>query len=72
VGQKLKIPLRSTRGRTYASKPKLLPNGKYQIKKGDSLWLIAKKFNTDTKTLMRINKLRTSRLHVGQKIKITN
>ncbi|TNF55659.1 LysM peptidoglycan-binding domain-containing protein [bacterium] len=71
-GQKLKVPLRSSRSRSYASKPKLLPGGKYQIKKGDSLWRIAKKFNTDTKTLMRINKLRTSRLYVGQTIRITN
>jgi membrane-bound lytic murein transglycosylase D len=72
VGQKLKVPLRSSRGRAYASKPKLLPNGKYRIKKGDSLWLIAKRFNTNTKTLMRLNNLRTTRLHVGQTLKIAN
>jgi membrane-bound lytic murein transglycosylase D len=72
VGQKLKVPLKSSSSRVYASKPKLLPNGKYRIKKGDTLWLIAKKFNTNTKTLMRMNNLRTTRLYVGQTLKIAN
>jgi membrane-bound lytic murein transglycosylase D len=72
VGQKLKIPLRrGVVGKAYASKPKLLPGGRYRIKKGDSLWLIAKKFNTNTKTLMQINNLRSTRLYVGQTLKIT-
>ena len=72
VGQKLKIPLgRGARGMTFAAKSKLLPGGKYRIKKGDSLWLIAKKFNTNTKTLIQINNLQTTRLYVGQILKIT-
>lgn len=72
VGQKLKIPLgRGARGMTFAAKSKLLPGGKYRIEKGDSLWLIAKKFNTNTKTLMQINNLQTTRLYVGQILKIT-
>jgi membrane-bound lytic murein transglycosylase D len=71
VGQKLKIPLRGNRisGRTYAS-AKLLPGGKYKIQKGDSLWLIARKFNTNTKKLQRLNNLSTTRLNVGQVLKI--
>ncbi|NOZ69719.1 MAG: LysM peptidoglycan-binding domain-containing protein [Deferribacteres bacterium] len=76
VGQKLKIPLRD---RSYsasyrnlrASKVGLPPNGLYRIKKGDSLWLIARRFNTNTKTLERINNLKSTRLYVGQVIKIT-
>ncbi len=72
AGQKLKIPLgRGARGMTFAAKSKLLPGGKYRIEKGDSLWLIAKKFNTNTKTLMQINNLQTTRLYVGQILKIT-
>lgn len=72
VGQKLKIPLRgSSPRRIYASKDKLLPGGEYRIKKGDSLWLIARKFNTNTKELQRINNLTSTRLHVGQVLKIT-
>jgi membrane-bound lytic murein transglycosylase D len=74
VGQKLKIPLRgsSVRRRIYASTDtKLLPGGKYRVKKGDSLWLIAKKFKTNTKKLQRINNLKTTRLRVGQILQIT-
>ncbi len=71
AGQKLKIPLRSSSSRRlYASKEELLPDGKYRIKKGDSLWLIARKFNTNTKNLKRINNLKTTRLYVGQVLKI--
>ncbi|MCK5503966.1 MAG: LysM peptidoglycan-binding domain-containing protein [Thermodesulfovibrionia bacterium] len=70
VGQRLKIPLRGTSTRMiYASRDKL-SNGKYRIRKGDSLWLIARKFNTNTRTLKRINNLSSTRLYVGQTLKI--
>jgi len=68
VGQMLKIPLRGGRMRT--SRPQLMPGGRYRVKKGDSLWLIAQRFNTDIETLKLINKLKTTRLYVGQIIKI--
>jgi membrane-bound lytic murein transglycosylase D len=72
AGQKLKIPLKgSSIGRAYASSnAKLLPGGKYRVKKGDSLWLIAKKFKTNTKSIQQINDLRHTRLKVGQILKI--
>jgi membrane-bound lytic murein transglycosylase D len=70
--QKLKIPLRGTsKNIVYASKDDLLKDGTYRIKKGDSLWLIARRFNTNTKKLQRINRLQTTRLNVGQVLKIT-
>ncbi len=73
AGKKLKIPLRgSSAKRLYASNNKLLPDGKYRIKKGDSLWLIARKFNTNTKKLKRINNLQSTRLYVGQYLKIND
>lgn len=71
VGQKLKVPLRGSSSRVYASKKELMPGGEYRIKKGDSLWLIARKFKTNTKKLQRINNLRTTRLRVGQVLKVT-
>ena len=72
AGQKLKIPLRGSSSiRVYASKENLPPNGKYKVKKGDSLWLIARKFNTNTKKLQRINNMSGSRLYVGNVLKIT-
>jgi membrane-bound lytic murein transglycosylase D len=64
IGQRLKIPLRgrkvypSTSGETY------------MVNKGDSLWLIAQKFNTDVETLKRINNLKSSNIVVGQIIKV--
>ncbi len=71
VGQKLKIPLRgASTKKVYASKPKLSPEGEYLVRKGDSLWLIARKFNTNTKSLKRLNKLRSTRLYVGQVLKV--
>jgi membrane-bound lytic murein transglycosylase D len=73
AGQKLKIPLRGSSVNTdYASSNKLLPDGKYRIEKGDSRWLIARKFNTNTKKLKQINNLQSTRLYVGQYLRITN
>jgi LysM repeat protein len=71
AGQKLKIPLRGSTAKYYASKNELSSSGTYRIKKGDSLWLIARKFNTNTKKLQRINNLTSTRLYVGQILKVT-
>jgi len=71
VGQKLKVPLKgASSNRIYASNKELMPGSKYRIKKGDSLWLIAKKFKTNTKKLQRINNMSTTRLRVGQVLKV--
>jgi membrane-bound lytic murein transglycosylase D len=72
AGQKLKIPVRGGGSRAYAFSSELLPGGKYKIKKGDSLWLIAKKFNTDTRKLQKLNGLKSTRLYVGQILKVVN
>jgi membrane-bound lytic murein transglycosylase D len=55
VGQKLKVPIGSENRKVEVStvRPGLLPDGSYEVKKGDSLFLIARKFNTDTKTRKR-------------------
>jgi membrane-bound lytic murein transglycosylase D len=63
-GQRLKIPLSG--GKVYASKSAET----YTVKDGDSLWLIAQKFNTDVDTLKRINNLKFSNIVVGQIIKV--
>lgn len=42
----------------------------YIVKKGDSLWSIANKFNTTVDELKRINNLTSNILTIGQKIKI--
>lgn len=73
VGQKLKIPLRGGGASSlYVYEENLLPGGKYRVSKGDSLWQIARKFNTDTKTLQRINNLKSTMLSVGQVLRVTD
>lgn len=73
AGQKLKIPLkRRIRTKTIASNAKLFSDGTYRVRKGDSLWLIARRFNTNTKTLKHLNNLQSTRLNVGQILKVKN
>ena len=43
----------------------------HHVRRGDSLWKIAKKYNTTISNLRKVNKLGTSsKLHIGQKILI--
>ena len=67
AGTKLRIPLSGSAAVVAdASNANVASGGKYRVKKGDTLGLIAKKFNTDTKTLQQINKLRSTHLKAGQ------
>ncbi len=68
AGQRLKIPLSGSGGRAHVDD--LLPGGKYRVRKGDSLWLIAKRFGTNTGALLRENNLRSTILYVGQVLKV--
>ncbi len=72
VGQTLKIPVKGVAGeRRLALKDERLQDGKYRVKRGDSLWSVAKKFNTEVKTLKRLNALKSTQLYVGQLLKVT-
>lgn len=42
----------------------------YRVRAGDNLWVIAQRLNTTTKKLQTINQLGTSRLRVGQQLKL--
>lgn len=42
----------------------------YKVQNGDSLWAIAKKFNTSTKTLRQLNNLQNNLIHPGNKLRI--
>ncbi len=47
-------------------------NNTYTVVKGDSLWSIAKKYNTSVEELKKANNLSTNLLKIGQKINIPN
>ncbi len=69
TGQVLKIPQAgefAVRGKTTAA-PKLVT---YHVQRGDSLWLLAKRYNTTTKKIEVLNKLKSVNLHVGQVLNI--
>lgn len=42
----------------------------YQVQDGDSLWTIARKFNTSTQTLRQLNNLPNNLIHPGNKLRI--
>lgn len=42
----------------------------YKVKKGDTLYTIAKRFKTDVQTLKSINKLTSNIIEVGQRLKV--
>jgi membrane-bound lytic murein transglycosylase D len=71
AGQRLKIPLRHQA--IAASGKSSLPGGlsvRYQVKRGDSLWLIAKRFDTTVAKIKALNGMQSDLLHSGQILKI--
>lgn len=78
AGQLLKIPMRgygyfqpATKKRVRVSK--ILLTGKiieYRVKHGDSLWSLARYFNTTVSEIKRINNLRSTKLGIDQLLRI--
>ncbi len=72
AGKKLKIPLRGTmpyRPKIDHTKDFTLPST-HVVKSGDSLWNIAKRYDTTTKKIQSLNDLQTTQLHIGQVLKM--
>jgi peptidoglycan lytic transglycosylase D len=73
AGKRLKIP---GKGTTYASQPKRPQSPPSQIpayhvvRRGDSLWNIARKYGTTTQDIQKLNGLTGTHLYQGQKLKL--
>jgi len=71
-GQRLKIPGSARKSSSYTP-PRTLKIGEnttYSVKRGDSLYLIARYFNTTIQKIKRDNNLKSNLLKVGQKLVI--
>ena len=67
IGQKLRIPEKYTEGEL------IMPDFvNYIVKKGDSLYSIARSFNTTVDQIKKDNSLTTNNLSIGQILKIRN
>ncbi len=71
AGKRIKIPARGT----YVASSRQAPppsnfSGVHTVRKGDSLWNIANRYGTTVKQISGLNNLRSSNLHIGQKLKI--
>jgi membrane-bound lytic murein transglycosylase D len=83
TGWKLKIPTgvryasagKSAASHSSSKRVKIPPKkptlSTYKVRKGDSLWKIANRFNTTTKTIQALNGLHNSRLSIGQVLVIS-
>lgn len=72
AGRKLKIPQRgyvasSRQSRQWATAPS---SGVHYVHKGDSLWIIAKRYGTTVKKIRALNGLNSNHLHIGQPLRI--
>jgi membrane-bound lytic murein transglycosylase D len=70
AGKKLKIPRRgyTTMTASSAGTSKDTPTFRYRVRSGDSLWILAKRYGTTTKTIQTLNHLSSTRLYIGQKL----
>jgi membrane-bound lytic murein transglycosylase D len=74
-GQRLKVP---SQGGTSAAPPpsfELTKDGEklvYVVKRGDSLYQIARSFNTSVDSIKQLNNLRSNIIKVGQKLEISS
>jgi membrane-bound lytic murein transglycosylase D len=72
VGQRLRIPGRGSSFTSYQPRSLTKEGEKlvYTVKKGDSLYIIAKSFNTTVQEIKNQNNLKSNVLRVGQKLTI--
>jgi len=66
AGKILKIP-QSGKSYTRSGEAKIIT---YRVRRGDSLWILAKRYDTTTKKIQEFNSLKTVNLHIGQVLRI--
>jgi membrane-bound lytic murein transglycosylase D len=72
AGKRLKIPMKGyvTRNVAASSTAQDHPTFNYRVRRGDSLWILAKRYGTTTKTIQDLNRLGSTRLYIGQVLKV--
>ena len=71
AGKRLKIPqLSAVPSMIKSVKPLDLKTASHVVKRGDSLWIIARRYGTTTQKIQSANGLRNTKLHIGQVLKI--
>jgi membrane-bound lytic murein transglycosylase D len=72
AGKKLKIPRKGYTVMTASSAntSKNMPTFRYRVRSGDSLWILAKRYGTTTKTIQNLNNLSSTRLYIGQTLNL--
>ena len=74
AGKRLKIPLRGYKtSKSVAVQRPTAPRrttGLHYVRKGDSLWIIAKRYGTTVKKIKKANGLYSNRLAIGQRLKV--
>lgn len=78
IGQTLRIRLNGSGkveecfGADYTPPISIVPTAKYIVKKGDSLYSIASRYNTSVSNLIKLNNLLSTNLTIGQELKVPN
>ena len=67
AGTVLKVP---QTGQTAAPEDRKARLINYEVRPGDSLWTLAKRYNTTTKKIQDMNNLNSAHLNIGQTLKI--
>jgi membrane-bound lytic murein transglycosylase D len=67
AGTMLKVPQAGTTAAQDERQPKVIT---YEVRRGDSLWTLANRYNTTTKRIQELNALNTANLNIGQTLKI--
>jgi membrane-bound lytic murein transglycosylase D len=75
TGKRLRIPQRGYRvvrsSRSSATRRASVPSsGVHYVHKGDSLWIIARRYGTTVSKIRSLNAMSSNRLHIGQALKI--